>query len=118
MGSTSGALRHTPIVEEAMLARIFRPARSAMQSGKAATHQWRLEFAPAAPRLPDPLMGWTQTTDTDGMIRLAFATREEAVAYAERRGIAFEILPEPEVKRPIKAYADNFAFNRRQPWTH
>lgn len=89
-----------------------------MQSGKAATQGWRLEFAPAAPRLPDPLMGWTETTDTDGMIRLSFATREEAIAYAERRGIAFEVAPDPEVRRQIKAYADNFAYTRKQPWSH
>jgi hypothetical protein len=101
-----------------MLARIFKPARNAMQSGKAKTHQWQLEFAPKAPRLPDPLMGWTETTDTDGLIRLSFETREEAVAYAVKRGIAFEVLPEPEHKVQVKAYADNFAFNRRQPWTH
>jgi hypothetical protein len=101
-----------------MLARIFRPSKTAMQSGKAKTQQWVLEFGPAAPRLPDPLMGWTQTTDTDGLIRLSFDTQAEAVAYATRRGIAFEVLETPEVKRVIKAYADNFAFGRRQPWTH
>ncbi len=101
-----------------MLARIFRPSKTATQSGKAKTRDWLLEFEPAAPRAPDPLMGWTQTTDTDGLIRLAFDTREEAVAYATRRGIPFEVLETPEVRRVIKAYADNFAFNRKQPWTH
>jgi hypothetical protein len=101
-----------------MLARIFRPAKTAMQSGKANTHEWRLEFAPASPRRPDPLMGWTQTTDTDGLVRLSFATREEAVAYAQKRAIPFEVIDPPETKRVVKAYADNFAFNRKQPWTH
>jgi hypothetical protein len=101
-----------------MLARIFRPARNAMQSGKAKTHRWLLEFEPAAPRAPDPLMGWTQTTDTDGLIRLTFDTREAAVTYAQRRRIPFEVLPEPRQTLSVKAYADNFAFNRRQPWTH
>ena len=101
-----------------MLARIFRPAKSAMQSGRAKTHRWVLEFAPAAARVPDPLMGWTQTTDTDGQIRLNFETREAAVDYAQRRGLSFEVLPDPERKQIIKAYADNFAFNRKQSWTH
>ena len=101
-----------------MLARIFRPAKTAMQSGKARTQTWLLTFAPAAARVPDPLMGWTQTTDTDGQVRLSFATREEAVAYAQRHGIPFEVLPDPELKRVPKAYADNFAFQRKQPWTH
>jgi hypothetical protein len=101
-----------------MLARIFRPAQNAMQSGKANTREWVLEFEPAAPRLPDPLMGWTQTTDTDGQIRLMFDTLPEAVAYAERYGIAFEVQPDPEKKKIVKAYADNFAYGRKIPWTH
>lgn len=101
-----------------MLARIFRPAKTAMQSGKARTRRWILEFEPRSARLPDPLMGWTQTTDTDGQIRLSFDTREDAVAYAQRRNIPFEVLPDPEHKKIIRAYADNFAFNRKQPWTH
>lgn len=101
-----------------MLARIFRPARSAMQSGKAKTRVWMLEFAPASARLSDPLMGWTTSTDMKGQVRLAFDTREEAVAYAQRHGIPFEILIENDSKTIPKAYADNFAFHRRQPWTH
>ena len=63
-------------------------------------------------------MGWTQTTDTSGQVQIAFDTREEAVAFAQRQGIAFEIIPEPKVKKVVKAYADNFAFGRKQPWTH
>ncbi len=101
-----------------MLARIFRPAKNAMQSGKAKTHLWALEFAPAAARLSDPLMGWTVTSDMNGQIRLQFETREEAVAYAQKHGIPFEILVEKSPKRIVKAYADNFAFGRKQPWTH
>jgi hypothetical protein len=101
-----------------MLARIFRPAKTAMQSGKAKTRNWTLAFEPGAARLSDPLMGWTQTTDMDGQVHLSFETREEAVAYAQRRGIPFEVQADPETKRVIKAYADNFAFQRRQPWTH
>jgi len=101
-----------------MLARIFRPARNAMQSGKANTKEWVLEFEPSSARVSDPLMGWTQSTDMNGQVRLSFDTREEAVAYAQRHGIAFEILPDREPRRIVKAYADNFAFNRKQPWTH
>jgi len=101
-----------------MLARIFRPAKSAMQSGRARSRLWELEFEPASARVPDPLMGWTQSTDMNGQVRLSFNTREEAVDYARRHGISFEILPEEEHKRIIKTYADNFAFQRREPWTH
>ena len=63
-------------------------------------------------------MGWTQSTDTNGQVRLAFGSREDAVAYARSRGMAFEVLPDPQRTRVIKAYADNFAFHRKQPWTH
>ncbi len=101
-----------------MLARIFRPARNAMQSGKANTKEWLLEFEPASARAPDPLMGWTVTGDTVGQVKLQFDTREEAAAYAQRHGIAFEVLEPKEHPRAPKAYADNFAFTRREPWTH
>ena len=101
-----------------MLARISRPGKTAMQSGKSKTRLWQLEFAPSSARVSDPLMGWTQSTDMNGQVRLTFDTREEAVAYAQRHGIAFEILPDREPKRIVKSYADNFAFSRKQPWTH
>ena len=101
-----------------MLARIFRPAKNAMQSGKAKTKAWVLEFEPASARRPDPLMGWTVTSDTQGQVRLSFDSRDEAVAYAQAHGIAFQVLPEPREQKIIKAYADNFAFGRKQPWTH
>ena len=101
-----------------MLARIYRPAKTAMQSGRANTRLWELSFEPAAARTPDPLMGWTQSTDMNGQVRLRFTTREEAVAYAKRYGIAFEVSQDPQNKTIIKSYADNFAFQRKRPWTH
>ena len=101
-----------------MLARIYRPAKTAMQSGKAKTKDWVLEFEPASARRPDPLMGWTTSSDMNGQVRLNFETRDEAVAYAQRHEISFQLF-EPKVpKRIIKAYADNFAAGRKQPWTH
>ncbi len=101
-----------------MLARIFRPAKSAMQSGRAASQHWVLEFEPSAAKVSDPLMGWTQTSDTLGQVRLQFDNSAEAVAYAQRHGIPFELEPETKRSRIIKAYADNFAFTRKQPWSH
>jgi hypothetical protein len=102
-----------------MLARIFRPSKTAMQSGKANTRDWVLEFEPRDARRPDPLMGWTLTGDTaSSQLRLAFETREEAVRYADQHGIAFQLIDAKPAKRIIKAYADNFAFNRKAPWTH
>jgi len=101
-----------------MLARIYRPAKNAMQSGKANTKDWVLEFEPASARRSDPLMGWTQTTDMNGQLRLSFDTRDEAAAYAQAHKIPFQIAEPKPAKRIIKAYADNFAFGRKQPWTH
>ncbi len=101
-----------------MLARIYRPAKTAMQSGKAKTKDWVLEFAPVSALRSDPLMGWTQSSDMNGQVRLTFETRAEAVAYAQNNGLAFQLFEPKTPKRIIKAYADNFAAGRRQPWTH
>lgn len=102
-----------------MLARIFRPSKTAMQSGRAKAANWVLEFEPSAARHPDRLMGWTVTSDTESsQVRLTFDTKEEAVRYAETHGIAFQLTDPAPAKRIIKAYADNFAFGRRIPWTH
>ena len=102
-----------------MLARIYRPSKTAMQSGRAKTKDWVLDFEASAALRSDPLMGWTQTTDTaSDQVRLAFETRDEAVRYAEHHGIAFQLFEDKPAKRIIKAYADNFAFGRKVPWTH
>jgi ETC complex I subunit conserved region len=103
-----------------MLAKIYQPARTAMQSGQARTHDWVLEFVPEEPRVIDPLMGWTGSGDMESQVRLSFPTREEAVAYAERNGIAYETF-EPKKRRHIlrqNGYGDNFSTARRQAWTH
>ncbi|PZO05155.1 MAG: ETC complex I subunit [Alphaproteobacteria bacterium] len=101
-----------------MLARIYRPSKTAMQSGKGKSRDWRLDFEPASARSIDPLMGWTSSSDMNGQVRLTFETREDAIAYAERHGIAFRLHEPQEPPVIIKAYADNFATHRRQPWTH
>lgn len=101
-----------------MLARIFIPAKNAMQSGRANAREWVLEFEPSSARTPDRLMGWTLSSDMNRQVRLSFDTREEAVAYAQRHGIPFEVLSSPARKKQVRAYADNFAFTRREPWTH
>ena len=101
-----------------MIARIFRPAKTAMQSGKARAQDWVLEFAPASARVSDPLMGWTLTDDTSAQVRLSFETRGEAIAYAQRHGLAFQVTEPKAPRRILKAYADNFSADRKQPWTH
>jgi hypothetical protein len=101
-----------------MRARIYQPPKSAMQSGRAGSDEWVLEFEPASPRRPDPLMGWIGSADTQAQVRLSFQTREEAVAYADKNGIAYDLeLPQPRRIKP-KAYADNFRYGRIENWTH
>ncbi|EXL08776.1 ETC complex I subunit [Aquamicrobium defluvii] len=101
-----------------MSARIFSPAKTAMQSGTAKTGYWVLEFEPEQPRKIDPLMGYTTSGDMKSQIRLRFQTKEEAIAYAEREGLAYR-LQEPNLpKRRQISYADNFRYDRRTPWTH
>jgi hypothetical protein len=101
-----------------VLARIYKPAQNAMQSGKAATTRWVLEYVPEVPLKIDPLMGYTSSADMRRQIHLEFDTRTEAIAYAERNGIPYEVLPEQERTPKKVSYADNFRFGRPQPWTH
>jgi len=100
-----------------MTAKIYRPARTAMQSGEA-KDKWLLEYEPEAPRQIEPLMGWTSSTDMKSQIKLWFDTKEEAVAYAQRSGIPYRIeAPKDSVRKTI-SYSDNFKPNRVAPWTH
>jgi hypothetical protein len=101
------------VLQEAPLrARIYQPARNAMQSGKARTKAWLLEYE------PDPLMGWTSSSDMLSQVQLEFDTQQEAAAYAEKYGIAFDLFePHRPTPKP-KAYADNFRFDRKVPWSH
>lgn len=103
-----------------MVARIYRPARSAMQSGTAKTHDWILEFVPADARFIDPLMGWTGSEDTESQVTLRFNTSAEAVAYAKAHGLAYQLF-EPKPRAHVlrqNGYGDNFSAQRRAPWTH
>jgi len=101
-----------------MRARIYQPAKNAMQSGKARTKLWVLEYEPEKPREIDPLMGWTSSSDMRQQVVLEFDTSEEAVAYAEKLGIPYQVF---EPHRPVpkaKSYSDNFRVDRKIPWTH
>jgi hypothetical protein len=99
-------------------ARIYQQPKTAMQSGRAGTHEWILEFAPAGPRRADPLMGWISSADTRAQVRLRFETRDEAVAYANSEGLAYDIELARERKFVPKSYSDNFRFGRSENWTH
>ena len=101
-----------------MRARIYQPARNAMQSGNARSKQWLLEYEPESRSAPDPLMGWTSSSDMRQQVCLEFETSQEAVAYAQSRAIPYQVF-EPHRPAPkAKAYSDNFRVDRKEPWSH
>ena len=101
-----------------MTARIFQPGRSAMTSGQGKSHGWVVEFPSESRRPVDPLMGWTGQTDMRSQVKMQFSTKEAAIEYAQRHGVAYVVEePQPRRHRP-RGYGDNFAPSRRVPWSH
>ncbi len=103
-----------------MQARIYKPARSTMQSGTARSKQWVLEFPPSTRRTLDPLMGWTSSGDTSAQVRMNFDKLDAAIAYAEENGIEY-VVRQPGKRKTVvrrRGYAENFAHDRRDVWTH
>ena len=100
-----------------MTACIYRPENQSVESAK---KPWRLRFDPESARELDPLMGWTSSSDMRAQVKLRFATKEEAIAYAEREGVAYRVEePKPNTGwRRIVSYADNFKPTRKGLWTH
>jgi hypothetical protein len=89
-------------------ARIYQPAKTAMQSGRANTKKWVLEFEPAEAKKLDPLMGWVSSGDMRGQVKIRFTTKQEAIAFAEKSGYAYQV-QEPKARAVhFKTYADNF----------
>lgn len=91
-----------------MNARIYQRPKNAMQSGRARTDGWILEFESTEGKRPDPLTGWAGSGDTREQVRLTFPSAEAAQAYAAKAGLATEVMPAPERKLKLQAYADNF----------
>ena len=92
--------------------RIYRPSKTAMQSGKAKTLRWVLEYEPASRREPDPLMGWASAEDTLNEVRLRFATLDEAIDFAKKHELDYVVSPPHEARFKPKSYADNFRYER------
>ncbi len=95
-----------------MTARIYCPTKNAMQSGLRNTRKWILEYSADTGKILDPLMGWTGSTDMGSQIRLKFSSKDEAVSYAKRNKISFEVIEPKPRKTRIRAYADVFAYNK------
>ena len=101
-----------------MMARIYRPAKTAMSSGQALTQRWTLEYEPERRKTIEPLMGYTSSDDMRSQVRLTFESKDAAIAYAERNGIAYRVFEPHRQERPAISYSDNFRRDRNQPWTH
>ena len=97
---------------------IYKPSKTAMQSGKARTKAWVLEHKQSSARRPHALMGLSSASETTNHIKFTFETKEEAIAYAERHSLEYTVQIPREVKPKLKAYADNFSYSRNGSWTH
>ncbi len=91
-----------------MKAKIYKPAKTAMQSGRAKYNKWVLKFLDQKNQLKDTMMGWNGGSSTVSQIELKFSTKEEAVSYAKKNNIDYEVLETSERKVINKSYADNF----------
>ncbi len=94
------------------LAQIYQPVKTAMQSGRAKTRHWVLDYEPATGRRPDPLMGWSSAGDTLNQVHLRFETLEEAVAFAQKHGLDYTVIPTHQRRFTPKSYAENFRYDR------
>lgn len=107
-GACRGAADPTAAKGEFVKARIYQPAKNAMQSGTGRTHEWILEFEPESGKTIDSVMGWTGSSDMRGQVKLRFDTLDEAKAYADRNDLPYDVKPVHKKKRRLQAYADNF----------
>jgi hypothetical protein len=103
-----------------MQARIYQPARNAMQSGQGKGKTWILEFAPANARSVDPLMGWTSSNDMNSQVRLTFESKQAAIDYASGNQIEAVVQEPKQRQHNIRkmGYSENFSTRRREVWTH
>ena len=101
-----------------MKARIYQPAKTSMQSGRSKMKRWVLEFPRSSAVKPDALMGWQSSSDTQRQVRMYFATKEEAIAFADAKGLAYDMREPQRRSLRMKTYADNFAYDRKGAWTH
>ena len=92
--------------------RIFKPSKTATQSGRNNIKKWVIEFEPTSPKQTDSLMGWVGSKDTKGQIQLKFNSKEEALLFAKKNGLTAHVQEPKKRKIKLKNYADNFSFYR------
>lgn len=98
--------------------RVYQPRKTAMQSGRARTRHWLVEFEPGAQLRNDALMGWVGQGDTRNQLRMRFETRDEAVQFCEKHGLDYQLIEPKARKQRPKSYAENFRYGRDKNWTH
>tara|TARA_A100001037_G_scaffold298899_1_gene323482 strand:+ start:19842 stop:20147 length:306 start_codon:yes stop_codon:yes gene_type:complete len=101
-----------------MKAKIYKPAKTSMQSGLGKTRKWVFEYQKQKDFIREPLMGWTGSQDTNEQVKLLFDDVDQAINYAKKNNIEYEVIPEIEKKYRSKLYSDNFRFDRKDKWTH
>jgi len=101
-----------------MTIKIYKPAKSSMQSGLGKTKQWIAEYITETDKVKDTLMGWNSSLDTKEQIKMFFDTKEQAIEWSKKNNQQFIIIEPKERKIKPKNYASNFDMNRKEPWTH
>ncbi len=101
-----------------MTIKIYKPSKTAMQSGQGKTKQWLAEYISDVDIFKDTLMGWNSSLDTESQIKIFFETKEQAISWAKKNNYQF-FVEDPKLKKiKPKSYASNFDMNRKEPWTH
>ena len=101
-----------------MTIKIYKPAKSSMQSGYGKTKKWLAEYISNEQTNKDALMGWNSSKDTNSQIKLFFDTKEQAIEWAKNNKYQYFIEESKAKKIKIKSYAANFDTNRKESWTH
>ncbi|WP_336279324.1 ETC complex I subunit [Bartonella sp. CB175] len=101
-----------------MIARIYSPAKTAMQSGRANVGFWFLQYEPTQAKMLEPLMGYTATSDMNNQIKIRFNSKEEAITFALKNAIPYRVEKTNKPIRRVVSYSDNFRSDRQQSWTH
>ena len=101
-----------------MTVKIYKPSKTAMQSGQGKTKKWLAEYISDTDIEKDSLMGWNSSSDTNSQIKIFFETKEQAILWAKKNNYQY-FVEEAKIKKiKIKSYASNFDMNKKEPWTH
>ena len=101
-----------------MTIKIYKPSKTAMQSGLGKTKKWIAEYISDQETMKDNLMGWNSSVDTESQIKVFFDTKKQAIQWVKNNKYQY-FIEEPRIKKvKIKSYASNFDINRKESWTH